>query len=330
MTKGPVLFELDETVPPASPVSAPPVPEAERGPNPGGAAMQGVAAMVARRPSRLARWFWGAVVALFGALVSMAAWDFVTGWIARAPLVGWAFAGVLALLAFVSLLIVMRELAALSRLGRVDRLRQAAEGASDLGAARDVCERIRQVLQGRADTEWGRQRFEERRGDAFDADALFALAEDTLLDPLDKAARAEVEAAARQVATITALVPLAMADVVGALVANIRMIRRVAEVYGGRSGFWSGWRLIRAVVAHLAVTGAVAAGDEVLDHVLGGSVLSKLSRRFGEGLVNGALTARVGLTAMELCRPLPFGPGRRPAVRSVVASALRGIVSSQS
>jgi putative membrane protein len=58
---------------------------------------------------------------------------------------------------------------------------------------------------------------------------------------------------------------------------------------------------------------------------LGGSVLSRLSRRFGEGLVNGALSARVGVAAMEVCRPLPFGPGRRPSVRSLVQRALSGL-----
>ena len=41
-------------------------------------------------------------------------------------------------------------------------------------------------------------------------------------------------------------------------------------------------------------TGAVAAGDDLIHTVAGGGVLAKVSRRFGEGVVNGALTARVG------------------------------------
>jgi hypothetical protein len=51
----------------------------------------------------------------------------------------------------------------------------------------------------------------------------------------------------------------------------------------------------------------VAVGDDLIGSVAGGSVLSRVSRRFGEGVVNGALTARVGVAAMEVCRPLPFG-----------------------
>ena len=104
------------------------------------------------------------------------------------------------------------------------------------------------------------------------------------------------------------------------------MIRRVAEVYGGRSGVLGSWRLTRAVLTHLVATGAVAVGDDMLEPILGGSILGKLSRRFGEGLVNGALTARVGVAAMEVCRPLPFTPRRRPSVRGVVKNALGGMV----
>jgi putative membrane protein len=144
--------------------------------------------------------------------------------------------------------------------------------------------------------------------------------------PLDRAAAAQIEAAARQVATVTALVPLALADVIVALTANLRMIRRIAEIYGGRAGTLGSWRLTRAVMTHLVATGAVAIGDDLLGSALGGSVLSKLSRRFGEGVVNGALTARVGLAAMEVCRPLPFGKGRRPSVTGLIRRALTGLV----
>jgi len=124
---------------------------------------------------------------------------------------------------------------------------------------------------------------------------------------------------------VTALVPLALADVVAALTANLRMIRRIAVVYGGRGGTIGSWRLTRAVFSHLVATGAVAVGDDMLGSVAGGGLLSKLSRRFGEGLINGALTARVGLAAIEVCRPLPFRARRRPSVSALVSRAVSGL-----
>ncbi|TNF59903.1 MAG: TIGR01620 family protein, partial [Rhodobacteraceae bacterium] len=267
-----------------------------------------------------------------GAVVSVAAWDFVMDLVARAPLLGWAVTGLIAALLLVMAAIALREAAAFGRLSRLDDLRQAGDTARmnhDLEAARGVVARLLRLYGGREDTRWGRDRLAERRGDAFDADALLDLAEAELLAPLDAQAAREVEAAARQVAMVTALVPLALADVAAALTANLRMIRRVAEIYGGRSGFLGSWRLTRAVMTHMVATGAVAVGDDMLEPLLGGSILGKLSRRFGEGLVNGALTARVGVAAMEVCRPLPFSPRRRPSVRGMVKNALGGLFTSR-
>jgi putative membrane protein len=107
------------------------------------------------------------------------------------------------------------------------------------------------LYAARGDTAWGRARLAEREAEVMDADALLALAEREILAPLDAEAKLAVEAAARQVATVTALVPLALADVATALVANLRMIRRIAEVYGGRSGSFGSWRLLRRVFASL-------------------------------------------------------------------------------
>ena len=159
-----------------------------------------------------------------------------------------------------------------------------------------------------------------------DGDALIRLAERSYLTAPDQAARRAVEAAARKVATATALVPLALVDVAVALAANIAMVRQVAEIYGGRAGSLGSWRVLRRVFAHLAATGAIAVGDDLIGSVAGGGVLAKLSRRFGEGLVNGALTARVGVAAMEVCRPLPFDALPAPKVTNLMGRALAGFL----
>ncbi|MDQ2091893.1 YcjF family protein [Marimonas arenosa] len=326
MTKGPVLIDLEGRTPAQSPAEAPPVPDTADLPE--GRAMQSVAALAARRPSRLARWFWGLLGALVAAWLSVAAWDFVTGLIDRAPLLGWAVTGLTSAFLLVLLAIALKELAGFARLRRMDALHHAATAAlstDDLQAARDVVTRLDRLYAGRAELEWGRARLKERGPEQFDAATLMTLAEAELMAPLDAAALKEIEAAARQVATVTAIVPLALADVVAALTANLRMMRRIAEIYGGRSGTLGSWRLTRAVLTHLVATGAVAVGDDMLGSLAGGGLLGKLSRRFGEGVVNGALTARVGVAAMEVCRPLPFAKGKRPSVSATVARALKGL-----
>ncbi|MEZ5716715.1 MAG: TIGR01620 family protein, partial [Paracoccaceae bacterium] len=319
MTKGPVLIDLEGTAPAPSPAEAPPPPDAA--PLPEGRAMQGAAAFAARRPSRLSRWFWGLLGALISAFVSVAAWSFLDGLIARAPLLGWAVTVLTVAFLAVLAAIAVRELAGFARLRRMDGLHRAAAQAladDDLSLARDVVARLDRLYAHRPDLDWGRARLAERSDEQFDTATLMALAEAELMTPLDARALAEVEAAARQVATVTAIVPLAFADIATALTANLRMIRRVADIYGGRSGTLGSWRLTRAVFSHLVATGAVAVGDDMLGSLAGGGLLGKLSRRFGEGVVNGALTTRVGIAAIEVCRPLPFGKGRRPSVSATV------------
>ncbi len=330
-TTGPVLIELD-TSGPASPATAPPVPEPDL-PAPTGAAMQAATSFAARKPSRLGRWFWSLAVALTGFVASLAAWDFINGLIARNPILGAVAMGLTGAFVLILLLMALREWLGFVRLGRVDKIHRAAESAlrdGSLAEARSVVARLSHLYDGRAELAWGRERMAARQDEIFEAADLITLAEAELLTPLDQAATVEVEAAARQVATVTAIVPLALADVATALTANLRMIRRIAEVYGGRSGLLGSWRLTRAVMTHLVATGAVAVGDDLLGSVAGGSVLSKISRRFGEGMVNGALTARVGVAAMEVCRPLPFSPTCRPSVSGIVARALKGLFGSKS
>ena len=78
-------------------------------------------------------------------------------------------------------------------------------------------------------------------------------------------------------------------------------------------------RLARAAIAHLAITGGMAAGDSILQQFIGHGIAARLSARLGEGVVNGLLTARIGIAAIDVCRPLPFVIGRRPRLSDVMS-----------
>ncbi|MEM8978926.1 MAG: TIGR01620 family protein [Pseudomonadota bacterium] len=346
---GPVLIEIEESAAkprkapksktvkaepnPAvlTPATAPPVPDTPGAVQdlPSGQAMQTVATLTARKPSFLGRWFWGSLLALVSFVASVAAWNFVTALLAANPLLGLIASLLLGVFVLVLLAIAIKELAAFSRLKRIDRVQkeaQTARATEDLKAAQAVTKALTRLYAGRSETDWSRDRMAQHSKEMLDASALLNAAEREVMTPLDQLALREIEAAARQVATITALVPLAFADVIAALTANIRMIRRIAEVYGGRSGTLGSWRLTRTVMLHLVATGAVAITDDLIGSVAGGGILSKVSRRFGEGLVNGALTARVGIAAMDVCRPLPFAALEKPSVTSTVQRALTGLL----
>jgi putative membrane protein len=293
------------------------------------AAVRAVKAAAASGGSRIGALFWGSVAALVGLGISVAAYDFVAGLIMRNPMLG-AIAGALTAIIVGALAIfVLREVAATARLGRVDTVRERATkglGERDRAVALTAVRDLRKLYAKRRDMEWGLDRLRGREGDLLDADTLLSETERLTMEPLDRRAEEAVGKAARSVAMLTAMVPMALVDVLAALLINLRMIRSVAEVYGGRAGWLGSWRLLRAVAGHLIATGAVAIGDDMLGSVVGGGVVARLSRRLGEGLINGALTARVGAAAIEVCRPLPFHALPRPSGRALAAKALKGIV----
>ena len=84
---------------------------------------------------------------------------------------------------------------------------------------------------------------------------------------------------------------------------------------------------MRRVFAALLGAGAISLADDLIGGYASGGVLGKLSRRFGEGVVNGALTTRVGLAAMEACRPMPFAALPRPGTTATTSRALAGFLN---
>jgi putative membrane protein len=315
--------ELEATT--ATPADAPPPPDEA----PHGEAMLQVTRLAARR-RRGGSLFWTVAGTLLSLVISVAAYDYLTSLLARYPLLGMIALALTALLALIVFFQLLRELWAFRRLARIDSFRAdalAVHATADLAAARALSERLAGFYGGRAELRWGRASLEEQRGDVLDADALLELTERSLLAPLDAEARREIEMASRTVAGATAIIPLALVDVLAALSQNLRMIRRIAQVYGAHAGFFGSWRLLRSVATHLLATGIVSVGDDLVGSVAGGHILARVSRRFGEGIVNGALTARVGIAAMDVCRPLPFAALPRPKVSNLIGRSLTGLFS---
>jgi putative membrane protein len=146
---------------------------------------------------------------------------------------------------------------------------------------------------------------------------LLMLAERDLVAPLDLRAKALTSAAARRVSVVTAVSPRAFVDVLFVLWESVRLIRRMATLYGGRPGTLGLLRLLKAVVSHLAVTGSIAIGETILQQFVGHGLAGRLSAKLGEGVVNGLMTARIGLSAMDVCRPLPFLKEERPRLKDL-------------
>ena len=74
------------------------------------------------------------------------------------------------------------------------------------------------------------------------------------------------------------------------------------------------------MLAHLAVTGSIAVGDSFVQQIVGHGLAARLSAKLGEGVVNGMMTARIGIAALDTVRPLPFTALKRPGLADFLAA----------
>ncbi|MHB2264776.1 YcjF family protein [Aliihoeflea sp. PC F10.4] len=276
-----------------------------------------------RRGLRLGRIFMGA----FGLLVSLAVglWAnrVIADLFARSEALGFVGLALAVIAALALLALITREALALMRLQSVENLRVDAERVyrdGRLSEARSFVGRLKGFLATRPETAAGRAALDAVRDDVMDAGDLVGLAEMELVAPLDAEARRLILDAAKRVSVVTAVSPRALVDVAYILFESGRLIRRLAELYGARPGTLGYFRLVKNVLAHLAVTGVMAVGDEFVHQIVGQGLAARLSAKLGEGVVNGVMTVRVGLAAMEVVRPLPFRAVKRPRVADFIGS----------
>jgi putative membrane protein len=249
----------------------------------------------------------------------------------RTPWLGWLAAGVAAIGAIALLVVLAREIRAIARLAGVEKMQKRALDAlarNDPKAARAVVDELSAFVASRPETAAGRRALEELRGDVIDGADLVRLAETEILAPLDARARIMVLDAAKRVSLVTAVSPRAIVDIAYVAFESARLIRRLSELYGGRPGTLGFFRLARGVLAHLAITGSIALGDGFVQQILGHGLAARLSAKLGEGVVNGMLTARIGLAAMDTTRPLPFQALKRPGMSDFL-SALTSFASKE-
>lgn len=245
----------------------------------------------------------------------------------RAPPLGWVAAAAAAIAGLAALVIITREIWALARLRRIAHIQADAAHAinsDDLPAARRATGQLKALYRRRPDAQLGLRELGAYDGDILDGRARMRLAERCLVSPRDAEAHRIIAHAARRITLLTTVAPTAALDILLVAVQNLRMIRDLATLYGGRPSALATLRLARMVVGHLAVTGGLALSDNLIQHLVGRGLLGRLSARFGEGTVNGILTARVGLAARDVCRPIP----QDASAKETLSSLMKELMSS--
>ena len=240
----------------------------------------------------------------------------------RSPLSGWLGVSALSVLILTLICLIAREIISIAKLRSVEKLRNDIDKAlpsPSMSEAKKLVLRITRTVAERPETARGRQVLKQVEGDIIDGDNLLVLAEVQLLENLDKQARRMILNSAKRVSVVTALSPKALIDTGFALYEMIRLTRRLANLYGAHPGFFGIIKLLRSVVAHLAVTGTIAIGESLIQQFVSHGIAGKISARFGEGIINGIMTTRFGIVAMELSRPMPFIRLKRPQIKNFLS-----------
>ncbi|MGE0007895.1 MAG: YcjF family protein [Parvibaculaceae bacterium] len=261
--------------------------------------------------SRALRWGSLLISTLFGLFVMWAGLS-VTGLIEelfrRSQYLGWIGLGLAGLAGLAALAIILREIWGLARLNRIEHVQADAAHAlnhDDDAAARRVLAALKDIYSRRPDAALGLKTLALHESDVMDGKDRVRLADRDLVSRFDGEAHRIIARRSRRVTMLTAVTPAAALDILFVAAQNLRMLREIAGLYGGRPSALATLRLARMVIGHLAVTGGLALSDSVIQHVVGKGLIGRLSARFGEGAVNGILTARIGLAARDVCRPIP-------------------------
>jgi putative membrane protein len=280
----------------------------------------------ARRGFRWGTLFWAATGGLVLLGLGLGVTRLIEDLFARSEglgFVGLGFAGAAAL-AFA--VVVAREALGLARLATIEKLHLRASAvlaSDDRAESRVIVQDLLKLAHQNPHLARARAALQNHAGDIIDGADMIRLAERELMTPLDQEARRLVSSAAQRVSIVTAVSPRALIDVLFVFAASLRLIRQLARLYGGRPGALGMIALMRHVIAHVAITGGMAASDSLVQQVLGHGLSAKLSQRLGEGVLNGLLTARLGLAAIDVTRPLPFTALPRPVLTDLAKDLLR-------
>jgi putative membrane protein len=280
-------------------------------------------------PRKTLRWgalFWSALAGLVLLGLGLGVTNLVEDLFSRNQGLGLIGAGCAALVVVALVAIIAREIIGLSRLATIEALhaRAAATLVSDSrDEAATIVRDLVRIARGNPRLAHARATLQTHSLDIIDGADMLRLAERELMAPLDQEARRLISAAAQRVSIVTAVSPRAVVDVLFVLAAAARLIRQLARLYGGRPGALGLIRLTRQVIAHLAITGGLAASDSLIQQMLGHGIAAKVSSRLGEGILNGLLTARLGLATIDVTRPLPFTALPRPALSDLAGDLLR-------
>ncbi|ADT86949.1 TIGR01620 family protein [Vibrio sp. Vb2880] len=272
------------------------------------------------RPKRGRKWFAVTLLSTFSGLVAWQAIDNVVTSIQSADWLSLGWAGFISVLAGLGVSAMGKELWKLRKLRHHFSVQEQAEAlitTDAVGHGQAFCEQIAKA-SGIQTKSPAYQRWQSSLDSSHSDAEVLEMYDAMVLSEQDKQATQLVSQHATEAAALVAISPLAIADMLLVAWRNFKMIDQLADLYGVELGYWSRLKLFKAVLVNMAAAGASELAIDASMDLLSMDLAGKISARAGQGLGVGILTARLGLKAMSLLRPLPWHKER-----AVKLSAIR-------
>lgn len=227
---------------------------------------------------------------------------------------------------------IRRSFKGLKQLKASADLKQEAEQlatSTGQGQAARFLSRLQQHYRTHPDAEQILQQTHEVDSSYSDAEVVHFLSRHAL-GKQDAQARRCIQRHSVEAGMLVAVSPWASFDMLLAGWRNLRMLNEIMSIYGIAPGASAQIKLVRSVLHNIAFAGLSDLAMDAGSTLLGTSLTSGLSARAGQGLGAGLFTARTGLMAMELCRPLPAAGKKQTLMKQISGDLLKNLTRSGS
>ncbi|GEA50140.1 UPF0283 membrane protein [Vibrio inusitatus NBRC 102082] len=214
----------------------------------------------------------------------------------------------------------LRELLKMRRLrhqGDVQMKAQELYDNNDYGNAEKFCDALSKTMTASGVENVGLSKWAQHKSANHSDRDMLDLYQGYVLSPVDQKINKAIAKYSSEAAVMVAVSPLAAADMLLVAWRNISLINRIAKEYGVELGYWSRIQLLRLTLINMAAAGGTELAMDAGMDLLSMDLTAKLSTRAAQGVGVGLLTARLGIKAAQLMRPIAFSDENRLRLRDV-------------
>jgi putative membrane protein len=283
---------------------------------------------------------WRIILSLFSIIIIIESTLFFIEGFTSSPIITSLYAALFSALAILGARSLWQEIVGLKQFKKQQKLKTQATcllsqnpDAEDtsIDSAVEYCQKLSDSLPCDLtfDNGNGYEEWKKSASEGHSSKEIVQLYSRVVLTHVDERALNEVAKFSTEAVVLVSLSPVAIIDMLIMLTRNLRMINKIAGLYGLKLGYWSRIKLIKQVFVNMVYAGASEILSDFGNDIVGAELLGKLSTRFAQGLGAGMLTARLGIKTMQLCRPIPFDDKPKlNHVRKKIVKQIKGLLES--